>query len=202
MTTSPTPGTVLFQDNFTSPSSGTLNRDYWDYNQNINGSAFIGQTWFRQEMVKQDNGAAQIVLDTYGPNNTAAKVGGGSGNNQTTFNVFIGSEAVTKSNNGSNPNFGSWVATADHGIAFEGTFKFPSTQAGMITGFFLYQTVPPNPGEQHDELDFEILTSELGRISTNVFSKDAPSKIINGNSHVDRPESLPTASELAQHAAG
>lgn len=191
--TSPTQGTILFQDSFT--GSGTLNRDYWDYNQNVNGSAFIGQTWLRQSMVNQNDGAAQIVLDTWGANNTAAKVGGGSGNNQSTFNVFIGSEAVTNSNNGSNPNFGAWVATADHGIAFEGTFKFPSTQAGMITGFFLYQATPPQNGEKHDELDFEILTSELGRISTNVFSKNAPTIIINGHDHDDRPVSLPTASD-------
>lgn len=193
MTTSPTRGTVLFEDSFT--SSGTLNKSFWDFNQNVNGSAFIGQTWFRQSMVTQDNGAAQIVLDTWGPNNTAGKVGGGPDNNQSTFNVFIGSEAVTKSNNGSKPDFGAWLATAEHGIAFEGTFKFPSTQAGMITGFFLYQATPPQNGEKHDELDFEILTSQLGRISTNVFSKNAPSITINGNSHVDRPQSLPTASD-------
>lgn len=193
MTTTPTPGTVLFEDGFT--GTGTLNRNYWDFNQNINGSAFLGQTWFRQAMVTQDNGAAQVVLDTWGANNTAAKVGGGPGNTDKIFNVFIGSEAVTKSNNGSNPNFGSWLATAEHGIAFEGTFKFPSTQAGMITGFFLYQATPPGINEKHDELDFEILTSELGRISTNVFSKNAPTIVINNHDHEDRPQSLPTAQD-------
>ncbi|MGD9884020.1 MAG: family 16 glycosylhydrolase [Reyranella sp.] len=193
MTTSPTPGTVLFQDSFT--GTGTLNPSNWDYNQNINGSAFIGQTWFRQAMVTQNDGAAQIVLDTWGANNTAGKVGGGPDNTPKNFNVFIGSEAVTKSSDGSKPNFGAWLATEQNGIAFEGTFKFPSKQGGMITGFFLYQATPPGEGEKHDELDFEILTTELGRISTNVFSKDAPSIIINGNSHVDRPQSLPTAQD-------
>lgn len=193
MTTSPTPGSVLFEDSFT--GTGTLNQSFWSYNTNVNGSAFIGQTWFRQEMVTQNDGAAQIVLDTWGQNNTAGKRGGGPDNRDDTFNVFIGSEAVTKSNNGSKPDFGAWLATAEHGIAFEGTFKFPPTQAGMITGFFLYQATPPGNGEQHDELDFEILTSQLGRISTNVFSKDAPTIKINGNDHVDRPQSLPTAQD-------
>jgi hypothetical protein len=54
--------------------------------------------------------------------------------------------------------------------------KFEGTQGGMIAGMFFYQQFPPPPSQRipHNELDWEILTSQLrpsstNKISTNVF---------------------------------
>ena len=55
----------------------------------------------------------------------------------------------------------------------------------MIAGFFTYQTFSPGQGQAaHDELDFEVLTTETQRVSTNVFT---------ASSGTDNPHSLPAS---------
>ena len=102
----------------------------------------------RKDLPITVGGVAKFRLDTWLSDE------GGSGK------AFSGSEAITQ----------QAFDLRNGGIAFEGKFSFPSTQAGMILGFFAFQQfdegVKRNP---HDELDFEILTAELSKISTNVF---------------------------------
>ncbi len=172
--TSPTAGTILFQDNFS--NNGPLNSS-WDFNhwfdQNTpppgtyTNPSYLGQTQMRQSVPNAADGMAKIRLDTFNEYNTPNKPPG-------QFNSFTGSEAITKQ---------AWAADATGGIAFEGTFRLPSTQGGMIAGFFGYQDFgwppsPPKPHASHDEIDFEILTTQLAKVSTNVFTNasgtDAP----------------------------
>src|SRR5215211_7017056 len=100
MATSPTPGSVVFHDDFLSPANGSLNSSLWTYNvaKEPNNPAYLDQTFFRQELPKQADGAAQIRLDTYIPPNTLwaeantpNKVPGQPGNNDKGgWNRFLG----------------------------------------------------------------------------------------------------------------
>ncbi|MGE0685063.1 MAG: family 16 glycosylhydrolase [Candidatus Binatia bacterium] len=143
MTTQLTGTSILFQDDFA--ANGPLDSTRWDFNHwsQVNNPSYLGLTQMRQSLPFAENGIARIRLDTW-----------------LNGNAFSGSEAIT--NQAFNLNNG--------GVAFEGKFRFDSMQGGMITGFFTFQDfaegVARNP---HDEIDFEILTSQLGKISTNVF---------------------------------
>lgn len=167
----PTPGTVIFQDDFT--TNGPLNSANWKINQwnNDPNPSFLGQTQMRQTLPNAVDGVAKIRLDTFINGNTPGKAAGGPDNGPTSFNAFEGSEAITKQ---------AWLADASGGIAFQGDFRFTSGQGGMITGFFAYEQFPwpPTPHPTHDEIDYEILTTQLAKISTNVFTNtsgtDAP----------------------------
>lgn len=155
---------VLFSDNFS--NSGSLNSANWDYNHadyQDNGKynpAYLGDiTLMRQELPKAENGVARIRLDTW---NADWKNGAS----------FYGSEAITKA---------AWDAKSTGGVAFEARMKFEGTQAGMIGGMFFYQQFgppgPTRPRVPHNELDWEILTSQLNpasknKISTNVFTHE------------------------------
>lgn len=177
--TSPTPGTILFQDTFS--KNGSLDGANWDYNHWHDPSppytnpSYLGQTQMRQELPVAVDGVAKIRLDTFNEYNSPSKAPPNA--TDSVYNSFTGSEAITKQ---------SWAVDATGGIAFEGTFRFPYTQGGMITGFFGYQDfgwppTDPTPHASHDELDFEILTTQLGKISTNVFTNasgtDSPQSI-------------------------
>lgn len=172
--TGPTPGTILFQDDFT--VNGPLNSANWKINQWYSdpNPSFLGQTQMRQTLPNTVDGIAKIRLDTFINGNTPGKAAGGPDNGPTSFNAFEGSEAITKQ---------TWLADASGGIAFQGDFRFQSTQGGMITGFFSFQQFgwPPTNHPTHDELDFEILTTQLAKISTNTFTKksgtDAPHSV-------------------------
>jgi beta-glucanase (GH16 family) len=141
--------TILFQDNFA--TDGPLDSSYWDYNhwQQNNNPSFLGQTQMRQSLPLAQGGMARIQLDTW-----------------LDGNAFSGSEAITRQAFALPGNGG--------GIAFEGRFKFEGNQGGMIAGFFSYQDFPPGAvREPHDEIDFEILTTQLQKISTNVFAHES-----------------------------
>jgi hypothetical protein len=161
----------------------------WDFNHWFDNNkppagtytnpSYLGdKTQMRQELPTQVDGVAKIRLDTWNDYNSPAKASPPN-TDPNIWNSFTGSEAITKQ---------SWAADASGGIAFEGVFRFQSPQGGMITGFFGYQDFfwPPNPPIRaeratHDELDFEILTTQLAKISTNVFTNakggDSPESI-------------------------
>lgn len=153
---------VLFEDQFS--IDGTLNSADWKINRwsQTNNSSWLGQTQIRQSLPVAEGGVARIRLDTWLD---------GSG--------FSGSEAITNK---------AWDLSGG-GVAFEGRFRFESSQAGMIAGFFAYQAFEYAQGkEDHDELDFEILTSQLAKISTNVF--------LERTGH-DYPQSIPITGSFA-----
>ena len=144
--TSPISGTVIFQDDFS--AAGRLGNS-WDYNhwsQNNNPS-YLGQTQMRQNLPDAENGMARIKMDTFNP------PPGGP-------NSYYGSEAITKQ---------AWDVSAG-GLGFEGKFRFEGSQGGMIAGFFTYEQFAAGAvREPHDEIDFEIITTQMQKISTNVF---------------------------------
>ncbi|MCW5734877.1 MAG: family 16 glycosylhydrolase [Enhydrobacter sp.] len=167
---------VLFKDNF--KTDGKLNATNWGYNQAYYGNdagnpAYLGKTLMRQELPSAQGGVARIKLDTW---NFDWKDG----------NSFYGSEAITK---------GAWDAKSTGGLAFEARMRFEGTQGGMIAGMFFYQQFPPPPSPRvpHNELDWEILTSQLrpsstNKISTNVFPHQGSS-----SSEHDFPISYPVS---------
>ncbi|GGI98202.1 family 16 glycosylhydrolase [Neoroseomonas lacus] len=150
--TSPLPASaILFQDDF----SGTqVSNVYWDFNQWIEGPnnpSYLGQTQMRQVLPAAENGMARIRLDTFNP-----PPGGPDS--------YYGSEAITKQ---------AWDVSAG-GLGFEGKFRFEGSQGGMIAGFFTYEQFPSGAvREPHDEIDFEIITTQMQKISTNVFQHQA-----------------------------
>lgn len=145
---SPLAGTVLFQDDFSTP--GPLNSANWDFNhwiQGDNNPSYLGQTQMRQNLPSAENGMARIKMDTYNP--PPGKP-----------DSYYGSEAITNQ---------AWDLTGG-GLAFEGKFKFEGMQGGMIAGFFTYEQFPEGAKrEPHDEIDFEIITTQMAKISTNIF---------------------------------
>ena len=104
----------------------------------------------RQELPDAQGGMARIRLDTW-----------------LDGKAFKGSEAMTKE---------AWDLSGGN-VAFEGKFKFDSTQGGMIAGFFTYQKFPMGADRDiHDEIDYEIITSNPAKISTNVFAQETLKK--------------------------
>ncbi len=138
--------TVLFEDHFS--TDGRLNGASWDFNhwQATNNPSWLGLTQMRQELPDAQNGMARIRLDTW-----------------LDGNGFKGSEAITKE---------AWDLSGGS-VAFEGKFKFDSTQGGMIAGFFTFQKFPMGADRDiHDEIDYEIITTNPAKISTNVFAQE------------------------------
>jgi hypothetical protein len=73
------------------------------------------------------------------------------------------------------------------GIAFEAKLKFEG-QGGMIAGFFSYQQFPPGANRDiHDEIDIEILTTNLNKLSTNVYAHESGQKTAHPQSIVVTP---------------
>jgi hypothetical protein len=138
---------VLFQDDFS--GTGSLGAS-WDYNHWIEGPnnpSYLGGTQMRQTLPEKSGGMARIKMDTYNPPPGQP-------------NSYYGSEAITKQ---------AWDVSTG-GLAFEGKFKFEGNQGGMIAGFFTYEQFPSGAKrEPHDEIDFEIITTQMQKISTNVF---------------------------------
>ena len=144
------PTKVLFEDHFS--TDGKLNSKSWDFNHwtEKNNPSYLGLTQMRQELPDSQGGMARIKLDTW-----------------LDGKAFKGSEAITKQ---------AWDLTGGN-VAFEGKFKFDSTQGGMIAGFFTYQKFPPGADRDiHDEIDYEIITSNPAKISTNVFAQETLKK--------------------------
>ncbi len=158
-------GVILFQDDF--PSTGPLDTR-WDFNhwEAKNNPSYLGLTQMRQSLPRAENAMARIRLDTWNDGKS-----------------FLGSEAITREAF-SLPGGGG-------GIAFECKFKFEGTQGGMIAGFFAYQAFPPGADRDiHDEIDFEILTTNLKKISTNVFAHETLQKTAHPMSFRCRAEHL------------
>jgi hypothetical protein len=146
--TSPLPASaILFQDDFSGTQVSSANWDYNRWIQGPNNPSYLGQTQMRQELPAAENGMARIRLDTFNP-----PPGGPDS--------YYGSEAITKQ---------AWDVSAG-GLGFEGKFRFEGSQGGMIAGFFTYEQFPSGAvREPHDEIDFEIITTQMQKISTNVF---------------------------------
>lgn len=168
---------ILFQDDFSGTQVSAAN---WDINQWIpgpNNPSYLGQTQMRQSLPAAENGVARIKLDTFNP-----PPGGPDS--------YYGSEAITKQ---------AWDVSTG-GLAFEGKFRFEGSQGGMIAGFFTYEQFPSGAKrEPHDEIDFEIITTQMQKISTNVFQhqqKGTPhSYAVDGGlgiDHIYRFEWLPS----------
>ena len=156
-----TTATVLFQDDFS--TNGPLNSANWDFNhwEPQNNPSYLGLTQMRQSLPVAANGMARIQLDTW-----------------LDGNAFSGSEAITIRAFALPGNGG--------GIAFEAKLKFEGTQGGMIAGFFTYQQFPPGADRDiHDEIDVEILTTNLNKVSTNVYP-DRPLDMAEGQQGFDR----------------
>jgi beta-glucanase (GH16 family) len=145
-------GTVIFQDDFS--KSGPLNSAIWDVNrwEAKNNPSYLGLTQMRQTLPVAQNGMARIRLDTW-----------------LDGKAFSGSEAITKQAFALPGNGG--------GIAFEAKLRFDASHGGMIAGFFTYQQFRSGADRDiHDEIDFEILTTNLEKISTNVFAHESLQK--------------------------
>jgi Glycosyl hydrolases family 16 len=143
-------GTALFQDDFS--KNGPLDSTKWDFNhwEPENNPSYLGLTQMRQSLPVAQNGMARIQLDTW---------------NGTDGKCFLGSEAITQRAFALPGNGG--------GIGFQAELKFEGTQGGMIAGFFAYQQFPPKADRNiHDEIDVEILTTNLKKVSTNVFARE------------------------------
>jgi Ca2+-binding RTX toxin-like protein len=138
---------VLFEDHFPGTQVSSVNWDYNHWIEGPNNPSYLGQTQMRQELPAAENGMARIKMDTFNP------PPGGP-------NSYFGSEAITKQ---------AWDVSAG-GLGFEGKFRFEGSQGGMIAGFFTYEQFPSGAKrEPHDEIDFEIITTQMQKISTNVF---------------------------------
>ena len=138
---------ILFQDDFSGTEVSDANWDFNHWIEGPNNPSYLGQTQMRQELPAAENGMARIRLDTFNP-----PPGGPDS--------YYGSEAITRQ---------AWDISAG-GLGFEGKFRFEGSQGGMIAGFFTYEQFPSGAvREPHDEIDFEIITTQMQKISTNVF---------------------------------
>lgn len=147
MTSPLTASAVLFEDLFPGTQVSAANWDFNHWIQGPNNPSYLGQTQMRQNLPAAENGMARIKMDTFNPPPGGA-------------DSYYGSEAITKQ---------AWDVGAG-GLGFEGKFRFEGTQGGMITGFFTYEQFPSGAKrEPHDEIDFEIITTQMQKISTNVF---------------------------------
>jgi beta-glucanase (GH16 family) len=166
--------TILFQDDFS--NNGPLNSANWDFNhwQQDNNPAFLGLTNMRQSLPLAQNGMARIELDTWNPATSQYPP------------TFLGSEAITKQ--------AFALPGGSQGLAFEAKAKFEGTLGGMIAGFFTFQDFPPNVNRNiHDELDYEILTTNLQRVSTNVFAQEPLTQTAHPISLPQYPAVLPAS---------
>jgi len=139
--------TVLFQDDFS--TIGPLNSANWDFNhwEPQNNPSYLGLTQMRQSLPLAENGMARIRLDTW-----------------LNGNAFSGSEAITNQAFALPGNGG--------GIAFEAQLKFEVTQGGIT-----YQQFQPGVNRDiHDEIDVEILTTNLNKLSTSVYAHESGQK--------------------------
>jgi hypothetical protein len=159
-------GVALFKDDFA--GTGQIDKTLWDFNHwsATNNPSWLGQTQMRQYLPNQANGAAQIKLDTYFTDQYTQP-----------GKAFLGSEAIT---------IQDFSIANGQGVAFEGRMKMDSTQTGMIAGFFSYQHFADGVSRvPQDEIDFEILTAQQAKMSTNIFLNSLP------KDHNDAPASVP-----------
>jgi beta-glucanase (GH16 family) len=145
---------VLFTDDFwPGPDPNRLDSSKWDYNhwEQNNNPSYLGLTQMRQELPWAQAGVARIRLDTW---------------NGQDGKCFLGSEAITRQ--------AFALPGGGGGIAFEADLKFEGAQGGMIAGFFTFQQFPPGADRDiHDEIDVEIITTNLAKVSTNVFAQES-----------------------------
>ena len=167
MTSSLTPVANLFTDDF---SGSALSTARWV--PLTEGTNFKGQTYtFANSNPYTDPNGGGFPTVSTGTARFALQTWDRATNKPPNEHAFLGTEAITR--DGWNPTTG--------GLSFEGRFKFSGDgtgneaalkQAGMILGFFSYETAPR---AHHTEIDFEVFTSNLrdpakNQISTNVFN--------------------------------
>src|SRR5208283_70993 len=147
---------VLFTSDFwAGPDPRPLDSAKWDFNhwEKDNNPSYLGLTQMRQYLPYASLGAARIRLDTW---------------NEGDGKCFLGSEAITKQAFALGP-------PGTGGIAFEAELSLDTlTQGGMIAGFFTFQQFPAGANRDiHDEIDVEIITTQLKKVSTNVFAQES-----------------------------
>ncbi len=146
---------VLFTSDFwTGPDPKQLDSAKWDFNrwEKDNNPSYLGLTQMRQYLPYAWGGAVRIRLDTW---------------NDGDGRCFLGSEAITKQ--------AFALPGGGGGIAFEAELSLDTlAQGGMIAGFFTFQQFPPGADRDiHDEIDVEIITTNLNKVSTNVFAQES-----------------------------
>jgi beta-glucanase (GH16 family) len=176
----------LFQDDFS--TNGPIDvADYaqqttWHFNlwQQDNNPSYLWGTNFRQSVPVAQGGVVQLPLDTWNP----ATLDGHPPS-------FLGSEAFTVEQF-SLPGDGG-------GIAFEAVAKLDgSKQGGLIAGLFSYEYFLEGTNRStHDEIDFEIITSNVSknelRVSTNVFKQETGDPQAHPISLPQYPNTLPAS---------
>ncbi|MBM6596604.1 family 16 glycosylhydrolase [Microvirga pudoricolor] len=135
-------GTVIFSDDFS--TNGPISAAKWNYNQFSSGGSFYGRTQQRQELPSAQDGSLRLRLDTYNPTDA-------------THQTLVGSEAITQQ-----------TFAVGSGLAFEARARYNQDQAGIIGGFFTFA----GPANTHDEIDFEALSNDLGKIQTNIYHNE------------------------------
>lgn len=101
---------ILLREDFS--TNGPINAGIWDINhwQLNDNPSYIGRTQQKQELPKAQNGALQLVLDTF-----------------LDGNAFSGSEAITHQK-----------FAVSSGLAFEFSGRFQTEQRGLVAGLFTY----------------------------------------------------------------
>lgn len=136
--------TVLFTDQFN--GNGPINASKWNFNEFSKGGSFYGNTQQRQELPQMSGGVMHLRLDTFNPTGNPANP------------TFLGSEAISK----------QLFGIGGGGIAFEARARFAQDQRGIIGGFFTFA----GPADNHDEIDFEALSNDPGKIQTNIYHNE------------------------------
>ncbi|MFZ4524196.1 MAG: Ig-like domain-containing protein [Chlorobium sp.] len=121
-----------------------LNSDIWGYP--VGNASFYGRTQQRTGLPLVSDGELHLKLDTYNPSNGSEP-------------SFYGSEAITKQ------TFSNYTG----GIVFEFKAHFVNSVAGIVGGMFSYAN---NPGNLHDEIDFEAVSNKPGQIQTNIYANE------------------------------
>lgn len=138
----------IFFDNFNGP---TVNAADWKIPtwMGPNDGTFVGRTQFRcsqnANLPPINNGQVYINLETFNP---------------TGFSLYGTDLMSTKR------------FSQGNGLIFTIRAKINTPViGGIVGGIFLYDLIPPS-STLHDEIDFELLTNQLGYIHNNVYAND------------------------------
>ncbi len=157
----------LFQDDF---ESETLDMDQWSI---LTGNAsFFQGSQMNPVPPIVSNGRVRLRLDTYNP---SALIAGDS---------FFGSEIHT-------------IQTYSPPVVFEARVRLIDPVPGMVAAMFAYKAFVSDAGQAvRNEIDFEILTNELGaeddcvQILTNVFQEVAVDSGEGNSQYVCLPDNI------------
>ena len=144
-TPTPSPTSVIMRDDF---NGSALDRAFWFLPEGE--GTFFGRTQIRppSQSPQVINGVMRLRLDTHNP---TAQIPGDS---------FWGSEIVS-----------SQTFPVSSGIAFSTRARFVTPiSPGLVGGFFGYALNPSRT--LRDEIDFELLSNNLGGVLTNLFTAE------------------------------